>query len=196
MTTTRPDDAVAVLLDVLQCTACQTVTAPEDAGPPVYECGQCGSFVSDEGSRCPTCNKFARKDGDRSCPDCELPDLTEVQLWHLRSHGEDIYGETEEEAIAAALAYAADHTPEKEAERRASTDAVMERIQAARAEAVAAWEERMPAMREVMTAAGASASSLEWFTEDAFMLGSSSSISLDTPVWLAIVDLAKKGLDS
>lgn len=61
----------------LHCEGCDKVMSEDEAGPPLFECGTDGPFVSDDGHRCPSCNKFASKTSDQTCPDCE-GELTEV----------------------------------------------------------------------------------------------------------------------
>jgi predicted RNA-binding Zn-ribbon protein involved in translation (DUF1610 family) len=56
------------------CTGCEDVIAEP---VPLYECGECGTIFSRDGSadgsshRCPDCNKFAAKLTEHGCPDCE-----------------------------------------------------------------------------------------------------------------------------
>lgn len=72
-------------------------------GPPAYECGACGSqFTSEDGNRCPDCNRFAAKLADASCPECEEPiggehgDVEEREVYRSAD------GETHDTADAAA----------------------------------------------------------------------------------------------
>ena len=67
-----------------RCEHCQQMFDPGDEGAATYECDNCGTFVGDEGNKCPSCNRFARKASDASCPHCNegLDDLGEpVTVW-------------------------------------------------------------------------------------------------------------------
>lgn len=125
----RADGLGADHAAVLVCESCTAVCMPEDAGPAVYECGGCGAFNRDQSadgdsSRCPSCNKFAGKLHDRSCPECEIGELEEGERWTITIGSEVLYAETLDELEAEMAAERERQDPKRIAERKASTDRV------------------------------------------------------------------------
>lgn len=54
----------------------------EDEGEtPLYECDNDGTFASDEGNRCPQCNKFAARIG-YACPECDEGPVEDATVFH------------------------------------------------------------------------------------------------------------------
>ena len=66
--------------DQFECDSCGETFADDADAVIIYECGECGTFTSDESSsnQCPSCNKFAAKLYDCGCPSCSNGELVEV----------------------------------------------------------------------------------------------------------------------
>lgn len=58
------------------CEECDEFVRPDDVASPLYECSDCGTRYTREGSadgegnRCPDCNKFGARIADHGCPEC------------------------------------------------------------------------------------------------------------------------------
>lgn len=72
------------------CTGCDHVS-PDEPDQTLYECGDDGNFVSDEGNRCPECNKFASKVGP-ACDECEDAEMEEGEIVYC-SHCDEAVNE-------------------------------------------------------------------------------------------------------
>lgn len=60
---------------MLLCTGCGEIGEPQE-DMRLYECGNCGNqWVSDEGNRCPDCNRFAAVVSTNVCQSCDSPML-------------------------------------------------------------------------------------------------------------------------
>lgn len=62
--------------DGYRCESCESIFEEDDVDDSqrLYECGECGMFVSDS-NRCESCNKFASRIGDMGCHDCNEGEL-------------------------------------------------------------------------------------------------------------------------
>ena len=79
------------LTKAYKCESCEAIS--DDAGPALYECGDCGSvFNRDNGNgaghQCPNCNKFASKVADQSCANCEEGEVEEIEAIQCACHEE------------------------------------------------------------------------------------------------------------
>jgi hypothetical protein len=97
------------------CEDCGEVSEDVNEAP-LYECSEDGLFNRDnsaDGSshKCPTCNKFASKAGDRSCSACDLGPVDEETRW--RFDGSDELYDTRQDAVDAAIEEAGDEEPEE-----------------------------------------------------------------------------------
>ena len=74
----KPEDEARAWM----CRECEALqTAEEHEAQPLFECADCGSRFTREGSadgqgnRCPDCNKFGRKLTEHCCPECEEAEM-------------------------------------------------------------------------------------------------------------------------
>ena len=75
--------AAIELADAFKCTDCNIII-DEPEHDARYECESCGHefiFSENETNRCPSCNKFAGKVADETCPDCYGP-VEQIQVYH------------------------------------------------------------------------------------------------------------------
>lgn len=108
------------------CDACDAFIDPDDVGPPLYECGTCGTFNRDqsenENHQCPSCSKFGAKVADDSCPECETGELDAgtVTVYTVDVDGYEVIGTDADEVARDAAEYAAacDATPRATVTRR------------------------------------------------------------------------------
>lgn len=117
-----PPDGAGLTVEHLHGPACPECNAFEPEMMPVYECGECGSFTSDDGNRCPQCNKFASRGEMVGCAECgsELDTEPEPQDWWRTSDGEL------HTTLADAEAWADDAAVTERAEKSAAAKARME----------------------------------------------------------------------
>ena len=70
-----PGQGEGYMTTMLLCTGCGEIGEPQE-DMRLYECGNCGNqWVSDEGNRCPDCNRFAAVVSTNVCQSCDSPML-------------------------------------------------------------------------------------------------------------------------
>jgi DNA-directed RNA polymerase subunit RPC12/RpoP len=71
------------MVDAYKCQDCDEIS--EEVGGPVYECGNCGTQFTREGSadgmshRCPDCGKFGSKVAEQSCTSCDGGEVEQIE---------------------------------------------------------------------------------------------------------------------
>lgn len=86
MSTTTPDASTEQPEHVgdtepgFHCESCDAYFI-EEGDTALYECSDDGVFGSDEGNRCPQCNKFAARIGN-ACPECDEGPVEDATVFH------------------------------------------------------------------------------------------------------------------
>ena len=126
-------------VDVLRCDSCDDLV--ESVEGPVYECSRCGGVQMGD-RRCESCHVFMAKVSDTACPNCEDYDggFVPVSAWRVQGRVFDTEHEAQEWV---------DDTPNREARAEEARRELDERLNAHRAERVAAHEARLPRMKEL-----------------------------------------------
>lgn len=173
------------------CEDCDSYIDPDDVGPPLYHCGTCGLFNRDQSAndnhQCASCSKFGAKVADASCPECETGELAAdlVTVYTIDVDGHEIVGPDIAAVTAEAAQYAADHTPDKVAARKASADAAKARARLDSERRQSDFARRADKIARVLTECG-----MPDVEADAFVRIQSLSMSanMPMPVFLAIID--------
>jgi DNA-directed RNA polymerase subunit RPC12/RpoP len=73
------------------CDSCEEISG-EASGDPLYECGNCGSFLRSnsyaDNHQCPECAKWGSKRGANGCPECEDGVQEECDVLHCQDCNE------------------------------------------------------------------------------------------------------------